>query len=112
MTMDKVIEAAARDDLSMHMLAAWLNVRVDQIPPENKAHLNATTMAAWQRVGEAAIAAYRKQREEDGFVEVPREPTEAMMDAGSANFDSYHDCSEQFGPVWRAMIAAAAQGDE
>lgn len=47
---------AERDDLGMRMLAAWLNVRPDQIPPENRAHLNPHTMAAWQRVGEAAIA--------------------------------------------------------
>ena len=47
---------AVRDDLGMKMLAAWLNVRVDQIPPENRAHLNPHTMAAWKRVGEAAIA--------------------------------------------------------
>jgi hypothetical protein len=47
---------ASRDDLAMRMLAAWMNVRVDQIPPENTSHLNAVTMAAWQRVGEVAAA--------------------------------------------------------
>lgn len=44
----------ARDDLALAMLAAWLNVRPDQIPAENRAHTCAYTMAAWQRVGEAA----------------------------------------------------------
>lgn len=47
---------AERDELGMAMLAAWLNVRVDQIPPENRAHLNPYTMEAWRRVGEAAQA--------------------------------------------------------
>lgn len=46
-----------RDDLGLAMLAAWLNVQVDQIPHENRAHLNPHTMAAWQRVGEAAFNA-------------------------------------------------------
>lgn len=43
-----------RDDVTMKMLAAWMNVRVDQMPPENTTHLNASTMAAWGRVAEAA----------------------------------------------------------
>jgi hypothetical protein len=43
-----------RDDVAMKMLAAWMNVRVDQMPPENNSHLNASTMAAWGRVAEAA----------------------------------------------------------
>lgn len=47
---------AARNDLGLHMLAAWLNVRPDQIPPENRAHTNAHTMEAWTRVGQAAVA--------------------------------------------------------
>ncbi len=42
-----------RTPLEMIALAAWLNVRVDQIPPENRAHLNPYTMAAWKRVAEA-----------------------------------------------------------
>jgi len=48
-----------RDDVAMKMLAAWMNVRVDQMPPENSTHLNADTMAAWQRVAEAAAAEER-----------------------------------------------------
>lgn len=43
-----------RDDVAMKMLAAWMNVRVDQMPPDNNSHLNASTMAAWGRVAEAA----------------------------------------------------------
>jgi len=52
--MDDVVK---RDQIGMAMLAAWLNVRVDQIPPENQAHLNPSTMAAWERVKVAAIRA-------------------------------------------------------
>lgn len=48
-----------RDDVAMKMLAAWMNVRVDQMPPENNTHLNASTMAAWQRVADAAAAEER-----------------------------------------------------
>lgn len=48
-----------RDDVAMKMLAAWMNARVDQMPPENNTHLNAFTMAAWQRVAEAAAAEER-----------------------------------------------------
>lgn len=51
-----------RSGLDMRMLAAWLNVRVDQIPPENTSHLNPVTMAAWKRVGEAAIAWHEEQQ--------------------------------------------------
>lgn len=48
-----------RDDVAMKMLAAWMNVRVDQMPPENNTHLNASTMAAWLRVADAAAAEER-----------------------------------------------------
>lgn len=44
-----------RDPVALAMLAAWLNVSVDQIPPENRAHLNPSTMAVWKRVAEAAL---------------------------------------------------------
>ena len=50
-----------RDDLALRMLAARMNHRVDQLPPENRAHLNPVTLAAWQRVGEAAIAWHKEQ---------------------------------------------------
>lgn len=53
-----------RDDFGMAMLAAWLNVEVGHIPPENRAHLNPHTMAAWQRVGEAANRYFTNTRTE------------------------------------------------
>jgi hypothetical protein len=46
-----------RTPLELAMLAAWLNVRPDQIPAENRAQACPHTMAAWKRVGEAALEA-------------------------------------------------------
>lgn len=52
----------AKSELDVVMLAAWLNVRPDQVPAEYKAqHLNAHTMAAWKRVGEAAMEYLRDE---------------------------------------------------
>ncbi len=48
----------ARTPLELEMLAAWLNVRPDQFPPELRAPSCAYTMAAWKRVGEAALEYY------------------------------------------------------
>jgi hypothetical protein len=48
-----------RTPLELAMLAAWLNVRPDQIPAENRAQACPHTMAAWKRVGEAALQYHR-----------------------------------------------------
>jgi hypothetical protein len=45
-----------RDPLALAMLAAWLNVRVDQLPETMRAHTCRDTMERWKRVGEAALA--------------------------------------------------------
>jgi hypothetical protein len=50
-----------RDSIGLIMLAAWMNVRPDQVPRESRAYLNASTMQAWQRVGEAALAYHRRE---------------------------------------------------
>lgn len=39
-----------RDGLQTAMFAAWLNVRQDQIPPENLYHTCMATQEAWGRV--------------------------------------------------------------
>lgn len=44
-----------RDPLALAMLAAWVNCPVDQLPETMKAHTCEATMAAWKRVGEAAM---------------------------------------------------------
>ena len=51
------MELPERDSLGLAMFAAWLNVRVDQIPAENRIHTSPDTMAAWERVAKAAIRA-------------------------------------------------------
>lgn len=48
------LEPVLRDPLALACLAAWMNVRVDQLPMKVRAHTCAATMAAWKRVGEAA----------------------------------------------------------
>lgn len=53
-----------RAPLELAMLAAWLNVRPDQLPPELRAPSCAYTMAAWKRVGEAALEAQAAEIEE------------------------------------------------
>ncbi len=45
-----------RDPLALAMLAAWVNCPVDQLPATMRSHTCASTMAAWKRVGEAAVA--------------------------------------------------------
>lgn len=48
---------------------------------------------------------------EDGYVLVPREPTEAMKEAGMGPFLASHDpffsANEPCGPIYRAMLAAS-----
>jgi hypothetical protein len=53
-----------RDPLALAMLAAWLNVRPDQIPDTFRAHTCEATMTAWQRVGRAAVE-YLKANPDD-----------------------------------------------
>lgn len=50
-----------RTPLELAMLAAWLNVRPDQLPLELRAPSCAYTMAAWKRVGEAALEYHRAE---------------------------------------------------
>jgi hypothetical protein len=52
-----------RDPLALAMLAAWLNVTPEQLPEKFHAHECDATMAAWQRVGEAAVAWVRAHPE-------------------------------------------------
>lgn len=50
-----------RDDLGLVMMAAWLNVRVDQLPTGARYMPNSSSVQAWKRVGEAAIAFLKGQ---------------------------------------------------
>ncbi|ODP39239.1 hypothetical protein [Sphingomonas turrisvirgatae] len=50
------LEPVLRDPLALAMLAAWMNVSVDKLPATMRAHTCVSTMTAWKRVGEAAVA--------------------------------------------------------
>jgi hypothetical protein len=50
------LEPVLRDPLALAMLAAWVNVPVDKLPANMRAHTCAATMASWKRVGDAALA--------------------------------------------------------
>jgi hypothetical protein len=56
----------------------------------------------------AALAAYEVELKRQGFVIVPREPTEAMLKAG-ATVD--YVGGEPLAAMYRAMIAAATNPD-
>jgi hypothetical protein len=60
--------------------------------------------ALMREMAEAAIEAHKAHLSASGCVIVPREPTEAMMDAGmTAGYDSSHPIL----PTWYAMLNAA-----
>jgi hypothetical protein len=65
-----------RDALALAMFAAWLNVRVDQIPPENRVHTCKATQDAWQRVADAALSTLA--RDPQGLVEALRRLLNAL----------------------------------
>ena len=84
---DRKAAMPERDNLALAMLAAWLNVRVDQIPPENVAHTNPHTMEAWSRVGEVArIAAFH-----------------AGLDRGAARVEELLGCTNHISDAIRAL---------
>lgn len=74
-----------RSNLDVLMLAAWLNVDPEQVPTEYKSqHLNANTMAAWARVGEAATA-YAERELAQSKAEMERLKREVEFWTASAN---------------------------
>lgn len=83
-----------RDPLALAMFAAWLNVQPDQIPPENLAHTNPHTMAAWKRVGEAArttepwLAYLDNMASELALHKAAIEATSARLDRVQAMYDA------------------------
>ena len=63
-----------------------------------------------RKVFDAAICAVRKWEEENGFVTVPREPTEAMLTAGEDSLEDTQVCKSlrEMGRFsWRAMVTTA-----
>ena len=51
-----------RDPLALAMLAAWVNSPVDKLPETMRAHTCEATMAAWKRVGEAALKYFESEQ--------------------------------------------------
>jgi len=73
------------------------------------AFLREPTGGNWRAVLEAIYDEMIAAREEAGFVEVPREPTDAMMDAGVDERNSQDEDFEGWDTreIYRAMIAKA-----
>lgn len=53
-SLDALPAMPERDPLAMKMIAAWLNVRVEQLPLAYRVHTCPSSMDAWQRVALAA----------------------------------------------------------
>lgn len=66
----------------------------------------------------AAITAYLAQREKEGFVEVPKEASEEVVNAALDKHAEITPCESPFGPdgyfalLYRAMVAAAQNEGE
>ena len=67
----------------------------------------------WTEQATAAITAYLAQREKEGFVEVPKEASEEVVNAALDKHAEITPCESPFGPdgyfalLYRAMLAAA-----
>ncbi len=93
---DQIVEQVAR------VIAAVNGVREDNTTPE----LFAMNVRASIPYARAAIDKYTDAMTEGGFVIVPREPTEAMLDVGAAGVRQRY---ARLGAKrkWQAMIDAA-----
>ena len=66
----------------------------------------------------AAITTYLAQREKEGFVEVPKEASEEVVNAALDKHAEITPCESPFGPdgyfalLYRAMVAAAQNEGE
>ena len=58
-----------------------------------------------------AITAYKRAREAQGFVEVPKMPTERMFSRGTKIYqmDTSLKVNDYLTNIWRAMLAARPQ---
>lgn len=77
-----------RDAMALAMLAAFNNVRPDQVPPAARYFPNASMQAAWGRVADAAaehmLELLRDCLSKNKVVLLPRTPTKAMVRASCA----------------------------
>lgn len=80
----------------------------DYVHPGSRDDMRCASLKILNAVATAAITAYLAQREKEGFVEVPREPTVAMRSA-VAKFDWESKCDVDWADGYRVMITAASQ---
>ncbi len=79
---------------------------------------NALTLDECRDASTAAITAYLAQREKEGFVEVPKEASEEVVNAALDKHAEITPCESPFGPdgyfalLYRAMVAAAQNEGE
>ncbi|BEV47305.1 hypothetical protein [Afipia carboxidovorans] len=71
-------------------------------------HEHADTLEGYEAMLTAAITAYLAQREKEGFVEVPVEPTVTMRKA-AVEADDERTGNETCAHIYRAMLTAASQ---
>lgn len=87
-----------RDPLALAMLAAWVNCPVDQLPATMRAHTCTATMAAWKRVGEAAVAFLNEEARLQGWNQCREAAREAFLnmiaDAEKWEEDVDGDCGD------------------
>lgn len=91
------LEPVLRDPLAIAMLAAWLNVRPDQVPAAFKAFTCEHTMKAWKRVGEAAITHLQAAAEID--FEIWQDDMLVASSTDEADARHYAAVYAQDGPV-------------
>ena len=100
-----------RTPLELAMLAAWLNVRPDQIPAENRAQACPHTMAAWKRVGEAALEAQAAEikRLREALKPFAKSGDLLVMAEDKGDFWAYRPAGgDEYGITGRHLLAARA----
>lgn len=109
------LEPVMRDDLELALIAAWMNVRVEQLPAKMRAHTCQATKDAWGRVAAAArdhIAKNRQSSTEE--VERLREAitralqcTPHVQYAHNAEATIVYDCGDPWENLRTALTGAS-----
>lgn len=114
----KALEAAARDAYIAH----HRNGPTEEafVEPNMGRGGFKTEVVVWNAVAQAAVSAYLAAMREAGFVMVPVEPTEDMIDAGFDHHPKHLEVKlgrpptpeEDMAGQWSAMLAARPQNRE
>ena len=115
---EKSIEAVAR--AMCHSVPKYNNMVAEimdqpSYPPGCEGYAKyITTAGRFREDAQAAITAYKRAREAQGYVEVPVEPTEAMLDAVAGAPFRFLSSGKQAAErdAYRAMLAARPQKEE